>query len=190
MNIVPIVEGHGDVEAVPVLLRRLAAATGRLANIMRPIRQPRSRLVKPDGLERAVELAALKGGADGAILVVLDADDDCAAQLGPRMLAWAMAARADRAIAVVLAVREFEAWFLAAADSLRVAGKLPAATTPPSDPEAIRDAKGWLSRCLARRYDEPVDQPAFAALFDLTAARRCASFDKLVRDVERLLAGN
>ena len=86
------------------------------------------------------------------------------------------------AIAVVIAVREFEAWFVAAASSLAGAGKLGAATAAPADPEAIRDAKGWLSRGLGRPYDEVRDQPSLAALFDLDAARACRSFDKLVRE--------
>lgn len=96
MIVVPIVEGHGDAEAVPILLRRIGAAEGVNVTVKRPVRHPRGKLVKQDDLQRAVQLAALKGGSNGVILVVLDADDDCAAQLGPRLLAWASAARSDR----------------------------------------------------------------------------------------------
>jgi len=38
------------------------------------------------------------------------------------------------------------------------------------------------------RYAETLDQPAFAALFDLRAARRADSFMKCCREVARLLA--
>ena len=37
------------------------------------------------------------------------------------------------------------------------------------------------------RYTETLDQPALAAAFDLDLARRADSFDKLYREVARLL---
>ena len=40
-------------------------------------------------LRRAVRLAALPTEPGDAIVVVLDADEDCAAELGPRLNAWA-----------------------------------------------------------------------------------------------------
>ena len=43
MKVVPIVEGQGDVEAVPVLLRRLVAEAGVPAAVGRAIRVPRGR---------------------------------------------------------------------------------------------------------------------------------------------------
>jgi len=52
----------------------------------------------------------------------------------------------------------------------------------------VRDAKGWLHARMPKGYSETVDQPALAAVFDLTAARRSPSFDKLIRDLLGLLA--
>jgi hypothetical protein len=51
MNIQPIVEGHGEVSAVPVLLRRLRdeAAAYRL-EVNPPIRKPRSQLTNEQKL--------------------------------------------------------------------------------------------------------------------------------------------
>jgi hypothetical protein len=40
----------------------------------------------------------------------------------------------------------------------------------------------------SRVYRETLDQPAFTAALDLTAARSAPSFDKLSRDVMSLLA--
>lgn len=187
MKLIAVVEGHGEVEAVPVLLRRFADQSSVPVDIGRPIRVPRGRLVKEHELRRAIALAALQAGANGAILVLLDADQDCPARLGPELLAWARAERADRRIAVVVARQEFEAWFVAAAASLVRAGRLQSADAVPMDPESLRDPKGWLSERLGRRYSETTDQPRFAALFDLAAARQCASFDKFERDVALLL---
>lgn len=192
-HVATIVEGHGETFAVPELLRRLVPMIdgNRWAEVLPPIRTQRSLIVKPGELERRVELAArLVQGKGGAVLVILDIDDDCAATVGPELLTRVKACRADIPSAVVLPVCEFEAWFLAAAAS--VAGKrgLPSDLQPPDDAEAIRDAKGWLQerRTDGLSYSPTTDQPALAATFDPLAARDgSASFDKLWRDVERLL---
>jgi hypothetical protein len=80
-----IVEGHGDSEAVPVLIRRIAEGfdPALYVHVPSPIRIPKSRLVRPGELERAVELAALKIPGQGGILVLLDSGDDCPAHRGP-----------------------------------------------------------------------------------------------------------
>jgi hypothetical protein len=154
------------------------------------IRQPKSKLLRDDDLRRAVQLAAKRAGPSDAILVLLDADDDCPAALAPRMLATVRAERPDRRIAIVLATREFEAWFLAAADSLVGANGLLPGTKPPAEPERVRDAKGWMSQAMGSRYSEVLDQPRFAARFDMAAARSaCPSFDKLWRELASLLQG-
>ena len=187
-----VVEGHGEVGALPVLLRRVVQAIEpvRQADIRRPIRVNRGTMLRPGQLERYVDLAALQTSGSGAVLVLLDEDDDCAAQLGPELLERARKHAPHVPLGVVVAVKEFEAWFLAAAESLAGRRGLPADLRPPARPEEVRDAKGWLQ---ARRYDglayaPTVDQPALAASFDLEAARTGArSFDKLWREVARLM---
>ena len=186
-----IVEGHGEVEAVPILIRRVAATLypELLLIIPHPIRIPKDKVVKEDELERAVELAAWNIGGKGGIFILLDSDDDCPAQLGPALRRRALKARGDLPITVVLAKREFEAWFLAAAESLRGKRGLNNKLEPPDNPEDIGDAKGWLRqrREEGRRYRETVDQPALTAQFDLDQARNAASFDKCYRDIVYLL---
>ncbi len=186
-----IVEGHGEVEAVPVTVRRIVSlGSPELVLRIQPFRVPRNRLVKPDELERSVELAARRAGRNGAILIVLDGDDECPATLGPELLARAQKARSDIPIRVVLAKREFEAWFLASAESLRGRRGLDSDLEAPSDPEAIRGAKEWLTARMGtgQRYVETLDQSALAAVFDLERARQGApSFDKLFRDVLQLV---
>lgn len=187
-----IVEGHGEVEAVPVLLRRIAAQVApELALVIDPVlRIPRSKAVKPNEVERGVTLAAHKLQGAGAILILLDSDEDCPATLGPALLDRAQRTRSDLPIAVVLAKHEFEAWFLASAESLRGARGLSPDLAPPPDPESIRDAKGWLSQRLPVRdsYRETLHQASFADRLDLDLARaRSGSFDKCYRDVQRLL---
>ncbi len=149
----------------------------------------RNRVVRDGELERAVGLAAAQAGADGGILVLLDADRDCPAWLAPQLLARALAARSDRNIRVVLAKMEYEAWFLAAAASLAGRAGIDEAVDPPDDPEAVRDAKGWLSARMppGRRYRETLHQASFSNMFDLDLARAAPSFDKLWRDVGSLI---
>jgi hypothetical protein len=188
-----IVEGHGELDAVPIVLRRVGAIIDPLRQVRasRPYRVPRGSIVKPGELERYIELAAREVSPSGAVLVLLDADKDCAAQLGPELLQRAQQQRPDTPVGVCLAVVEFEAWFLAAAISLRGARGLPDNLEPPPDPEAIGGAKGWLRRHRTDglSYSETVDQPALAHRFDLDAARSGApSFDKFWREVERLMA--
>jgi Domain of unknown function (DUF4276) len=187
-----IVEGHGELEAVPVLVRRIAGEIhpGHPVRIAHPFRVPRSRLIKAGELERSVELAARRIGSGGGLLIILDSDDECPAALGPELLQRAMSVRPDLPISLVLAKREFEAWFLAAAKSLRGSRGLANDLDPPEDPETIRGAKEWLTARMTghRHYVETLDQPALAAIFDLTAARRADSFDKLYRDVSQLLS--
>jgi hypothetical protein len=189
VKIACIVEGHGEVEAVPVMLRRIAAEQGRVyPEVLRPMRVPASKLVKEGELERAVEFAARKCGPDGGILVLLDCDDGCPAELGPELLARAAPIRPEQPIAVVLAKREYEAWLIAAASSIAGHRGLPANLVPPPDPESIRDAKGWLAeRMEAGNYSPTTDQTALTTVFDMGAARAADSFDKLWREIMRIL---
>jgi len=188
MRIACIVEGHGEVEAVPLLVRRIAEGVAAYPEVLRPMRVPASKLKKQGELERAVELAARKCGDDGAILILLDCDDGCPAELGPLMLDRALQARADRRIGVVLAKREYEAWFLAAAASLAGRRGLPPDLAPPANAEAIRDAKGWLAdRMQGGSYSETTDQAALTAVFDLDQAGTADSFGKCRREIVRLV---
>src|SRR4051794_22507326 len=110
-----VVEGHGEHYAAPILVRRIAASIGVTDVICTVLRQPRSMILRPGELERAVVLLGNKVGEGGAILALIDADDDAACQLGPELLRRARTARSDRPIGVVLAVREYEAWLLTSA---------------------------------------------------------------------------
>ncbi len=94
-----------------------------------------------------------------------------------------------RISAVVIAKCEFEAWFLAAAESLWGRRGLPSTLAPPPDPESVRDAKRWRGERMApgRTYAPPRDQAALASVFDLDVARQADSFDKCYREVVRLL---
>ncbi len=195
-----VVEGHGDALAVPVLIRHLvghwqsAGEFGHVhhVDVLVTQRVHRNKVVKDGQVERAVLFAAARQGKKpGGVLVLLDADDDCPATLGPEILQRARLARDDVPVAVVLANREYEAWFLASTSSMAGRRGLSVALEPPVDPEAVQGAKEWLADRMpsGRAYSETVDQPALSACIDIPTARRHSrSFDKLCREVERLLA--
>ena len=193
LRVAPIVEGHGDVQAVRVLLERIwhEMLSGEHLEVLRPIRQPRSRLIQEEHLKRAVDLAARKllneprPDHRTMVLVLLDANDGPVCTLGPQLLAWAHEARTDVDAACVLANKEYETWFVAAADSLAAYLGLEPDTQRPDRPEESRQGKLWIQRHLPS-YQETVDQARLTARMDLNVARRRSpSFDKLYRELQR-----
>lgn len=184
MNIQPIVEGVGEVSALPVLLRRLIDVAGaHPIGVGRPIRQSRAKLAREDGVREAVRLARLEPDC-AAILTIFDGDDDCPKDLAPRVQVWGRAEATPLPCYVVMAHREYEAWFLAAIESLHGARGIRHDATSHPDPEAPRGASEELKRRMnsGRRYVKTTDQPALTAAFDMAEAhRRCRSFRRMVR---------
>jgi hypothetical protein len=144
----------------------------------------------PGELERAIELA-YPSGRNAAVLVMLDADADCPATLGPSLLTRAERAARERfPVGVVLANVEYEAWLIAGAESLRRHRGLPADLEAPATPEEIVGAKQWLGRNMAKgnTYSETLEQPALTSVLDIGLARsRAPSLDKFCREVDRLI---
>jgi Domain of unknown function (DUF4276) len=189
MRIRPIVEGQGEVDAVPWLLRRLRDSAG-LAEIEfdRPHRRHRSKLVKRVEFQDWIRFAFLDP-ACSAVMVVFDADDDCPKELGPEIEGWAQEAADGRPVSVVLANREYEAWLLAGSRTLRGRRSIRQDAPIHPEPEKPRDAKEQLSRMMSAglSYSPKADQPALTTHFDLAAAHKASrSFRKLVKEFGRL----
>src|SRR5207302_1317469 len=147
-RLVCVVEGQGEVKALPNLCSRIRDYLGAWSWFVDPdpVRQPRSRLVNervpsprrpaaPDGVERAVRLAM--GRPASGILMICDEDDDCAGVWGPS--ARGMITPIARGDAVMI-VREYETWLLLSFsdEDLQAAGI--------SAAETARDAKGLMRR--------------------------------------------
>lgn len=184
MSVVSIVEGDGEVAALPVLLRRLnqwlSPNVGMEA--LPPIRVRRDRFLNRENeFRRMLLLAAGKCGEAGWILVLLDADDDCPAELGLKILGQAQAIVPHRHISVVLANREYESWLIAARTSLHGRRGFSFCDVESVNAESIRGAKEWLgARMAGGKYRETTDQPAYTAVMDLEQARQNSrSFGKL-----------
>ena len=113
-SIVCLGEGHADCDSLPTLLTRVAELLGHAPPILlEPIRFKRQRIEKQGELLRLLLLARKKLSGPGGILAVLDADEECPAELGPRILASGRSACADVPFAVVVAKRMFESWVIA-----------------------------------------------------------------------------
>ena len=180
-------------QAVPVLLRRLAQwrTPGSVSEVAPPIRVRKDRFLNREAeFQRYLKLAAAKCEGDGWILILLDADDECPAEIAPEILGRVNACIAHRPVSIVLAKREYEAWFIAAASSLDGRRAFSRAATVAIDAETPRDAKGWIgARIGGRAYSEITDQPAFSALMDLQQAfDGSRSFRKLCAEWDRRAA--
>ena len=186
----PIVEGQGEEKAFPILLRRLIPELGCYVDVGgAPFRSKRTEMVREADFKRAVQIAAFKPNAC-ALLVLFDADDDCASSHVPDMARWAREVAPQLPSAVVMARREYEAWFLAAIESLHGERGISSGAVYPGNPEEKRDAKGVIKMFTPKNapYSPTADQPALSALFDLGMAyRRASSFQKLVKELCRLL---
>lgn len=184
-----IVEGDGEIEALPVLLRRIRdwKTPAVPVQIQHPVRLPRGKILKCErDLERHLILAAEKCMEDGWILIVFDSDNACPKELAERINDYASTVVAHRRVSVVVPHCEYEAWFIAATDRTEV----PAADEV--DPERVRDAKGWIARhTLEGSYREVLDQPRLSARINLeTAFVHSRSFRKLCKEwVENVSPG-
>lgn len=179
LRLATIVEGHGEVEAVPVLLRRLIVEqelAREAVEVPRPWRLPKGKMLNDPGtLSRAIRTVAIDASA---VLLLLDGDGSLGCELGPSLLAQ-VSPVCPIPIRVVVAEREYESWFVAGAEA------------SPQSVEAIHDAKGWVGgRLLAKGPYSPVrHQAPLSAKLDLTRAiARSRSLNKLRRDVAWLLA--
>jgi len=163
LSIASVVEGHGEVASLPILIRRILSETDppRFAEILQPIRKSRDSLLRPKELEKAITLAAGRICHKGAVLVVLDSDGDPPCRLGPQLLNRAREVTTSLPVRVVLAHCEWEAWYIAAITSLAGRRGLKSQLAAPADPESIRGAKEWLTKNMAsnRIYSPAIDQP-------------------------------
>ncbi len=188
--ILPIVEGHAEVESIPIFLRRIASEIEVYnIKIAKPFRVKRNKFVRDGELERAINQGIKDRNNIKGIVVILDADDDCPKILAQHLLLRCMNVTELPSI-VILAKKELEGWFLGGKESLRGYCGISHNSIAPSNPEEIRGAKEQLSRNMEnnRRYLEVDDQPSLAARLDFELTQdRCPSFKKFYNDSKRLI---
>jgi hypothetical protein len=199
-RIVSIVEGDGELLAVPKLIERISLRMDPPVYVdsRRTVLTSRDRFPRLAAeREGKVRLAREDAGPDGALLVLLDSDGEppCLHGAHPCLLGTDLTAEIQRLapelpVAVVFAEREYEAWFLAASPSLAGYRGLPLDLEAPQSPDQEPRAKEWLSDRMppGQRYDPARDQVGFTDRFDMQMAReRSPSFDFCYREIERLI---
>lgn len=187
-SIVPIVEGKGEIEAVPVLVRRilherLGAFT---VHVSKPVRIQRNRIRSESELSRASDLAKTRPGGCDALLVVCDADDDCPVELADAVRE--LLSPRDLPIGCAIADREYEAWLLSGISGMRGQKGIGGDAVPPPNATTVRDAKRALGAMMSGRSSLPtVDQAAFSSTVALQQAEENSrSFRSFPNEVERL----
>jgi len=179
VHIGSIVEGYGDRTALPLIVRKIAHNLGVFdIDIRTPHRLNRSDMTTPKvGAAARIQRAGI--GVDGFVIVLYDSDDD-----DPETTETAtrkIISEAGEDAIVCVAVREFEAWFLAGISSLRGAASVRDDASFDGDPESPRDAKGRLEDAMTETYKETLHQARFAAQLDLDlAAGRSPSLRRFI----------
>ncbi len=197
LRVVPIVEGHGEYAAIAKLLKRVwkVLLDGDYLEVLETIRHPAGSLKKQEGLQKAVSLGARKlknlkpqPGVGSLVLVLIDSDDDCPVKKCPEMNAWANEVARGIDVSCLMAVFEFETWFVATAESL---AEFLDVKNVPADPEATRSKKGWIEKYFRREekrrsYSPSIDMPKMTDAMDLAKCHeKSRSFRKLCRELEK-----
>lgn len=188
--VAPIVEGHGEVAAVRDLVIRigLELLNGTWIEVAQPFRLDSAKMRKPDELAKAIRFQSARVRDHGGVLVLRDGDDsdiDCPVELA-RLLKPETAAF-TAGVEIVVAYQEYEAWFLAAAESLRAHPAVCDDALAPENPEGKRNTKRELEKLMLESYKETLHQAKFSAIMDLkTAARNSRSFRRMIHAVETL----
>ena len=156
----PIVEGHGEVAALPILIRKILAE--RLNRYDLRIARPINAKGKDTLIGRIDRFASLALNDDAA-LILFDSDEDCALELVRDICASCAGMNASIPIAVVCAVREYESWFLASLGSV-----VDGAAGFAGNPDAIPNPKERLRQAMPDgRYRETAHQAGLTARIDI-----------------------
>lgn len=192
-KVVPIVEGDGEVTAAPLLIRRILWDMGRydLRVIGPKNAHGRGNLEVEGGLERFIKYA-WKEKDCGAIIVLIDADRDCAKELAQGFSKRVAAMGVVYPVVIICAKHEYETWFLASLETISgkdLSGRtaLRNALEAPEDVEEIGNPKGVLTRHMpkGRAYKETEDQEPMTQLLDIGLAKeRSRSFRRMCHAVE------
>jgi hypothetical protein len=209
-RLILFVEGEGEADAVPTLVKRLVSEKGEWHDVF--LDDATFRVGSVDKLVKAgfhdwrrFLAACLKRSNVGGVLLILDGDIEtvggkafCAAEVARSLAGEATHVGAGRtfSVAVVFATQEYETWPIAGVASL-AGQRLPDgrliksdAKPPEGDLEASpRDAKGWLHAVVEGGYKPTRDQAELTRLVDLgvVRGRNLRSFRRLECAVSSLL---
>jgi hypothetical protein len=188
-RMITLVEGPGDMAAVPVLLHKLIRHHGvfdwKPGDSMRvgglePLRK------KLTSYAEALRIKMNAGLCHG-VLVILDLEDGC-----PQNEAWALAEEfaafgLPYPVSIVFAHREYEEWLVASLQSITPQTTLFADDLRRDYPvEEKRGVKEWLTKHMPRGfiYKETTHQEEFTHHLDIELAKECRSFLRMLKAFE------
>lgn len=193
LSIIAIVEGHGEENAVPGLIRRIL--WDRLGRYDIPLIRTIRANGKPDLVKRLeIHLRRAAVRSPDAILVLVDADDECPVEAVGSLVDRASALNLRVPVAVVCAKSEYETWFICSlsedtGERIRERLEIASSVNVPEGAENIRGAKEWL-RGRGRGYSETEDQEPLTYHIDMDLTHsRSRSFRRLCHAVEELVVG-
>jgi Domain of unknown function (DUF4276) len=180
-----VVEGDGEVAALPILVRRHLHENRQIYDIevARPKNSKgRGNLDAPGGVERYTQHAALPVGVCG-VLVLCDSDDDLVCEFGPAMHDRAAGAVPTKPVVATLAVAEFENWIVASSETVGGDALPDDVNYEKLNAESI--IRNWR---FPRSYVKPLHQPGYAQGLDFGLVKaRCPSFARLLRCLDELV---
>ena len=193
-SIASIVEGDGDVAAVPGLLRRILGKRFGRYDIQASKAKPANG--KPNLLKKFEQFLryAIIDSCD-AILVIVDADEQCPVEQAGKLAARAAALNLAVPVAIVYAKSEYETWFISnltdcTGETIRDRLGISDTEHAPDNVEDIRGAKGWLNERMPgdRAYKETEDQGPLTYHIDLDLTHgKSRSFRRLCDAVGELV---
>lgn len=206
-RIVSFVEGEGDAEAVPILLRKLVSSQEAFDCVTvdsKPFRVGQINKLRKGGFRdwHNKIRAAIKRPNVGGILLLLDGDVPvrkgepfCAATVARELAnqARSVGAGVTFSVACVFACLEFESWLIAASPGMGTLADGRELTLPeplPENPEvAPRAAKAWLNKAMPSGYRETLDQAVLTKAVDLDVIRAAnmRSFRRLENAVAEIV---
>ena len=196
-KLVPIVEGPGEVSALPILLKKILGAMNCYDIQIAPPKNANGResLTKAGGLEKFLTYAASERDC-GVILILLDVENGCPLDLVRDFVMRISAHYVPFPVVIVAANKMYENWILASLETVR--GRklddregLPADASLPADAEA-ENGKRYIENCFPlidgyrrRGYKETLDQKDMTEWIDITLAKsNSRSFRRLCHAIE------
>ena len=186
--IVPIIEGYGEVAAVPRLLRRLLSDLSVYDVGVGPPINAHGVTALATRFEDFLKLAERRPNCCG-VLVLQDCEDGCAKGIAADRVRRIVTRGCKHPVAVAIATRMYEAWLVASIGSIAGTRGIPADASFSGDPEGLSSPKAWLGRHMpsGRAYKETTDQAAMTERMDFGLARTCRSFRRLESALSFLL---
>lgn len=174
-TLLPIVEGHGDIQAVPILIRRILEYHNHFDITILP---PHKRGDLPKIKSNFDNFFKMAIKEKAAIIWIIDFDCascNCVVEEAAHLYKKADAIHSGWPFKVSFMVKEFETLFLSDPDATRgVLKEISKSVSFPKNPETIRGAKEWLSKSMPSgyAYKETVHQAKLSAAVNLDCLRK------------------